>query len=87
MHTYTLSYSCLIKVKKEAETVPKLTTQNEELSAKLAQTEQHKNSLSQQLKETQTKLDSKSTELTEVQETLKVCVVLFVSVCTYFHFS
>ena len=70
-------------MKKEAETVPKLTTQNEELSAKLAQMEQDKNSLSEQLKETQTKLVSKSAELTEVQETLKVCVVLFVSACTY----
>ena len=70
-------------MKKEAETVPKLTTQNEELSAKLARMEQDKDSLSEQLKETQTKLDSKSAELTEVQETLKVCVVLFVSVHTY----
>ena len=64
-----------VQVKKEAETVAKLTSQNEELSAKLTQMENDKTSWSEQLKETQTKLDDKSTELTEAQETLKVLYV------------
>jgi len=73
-------------MKKEAEAVPKLTTQNEELSAKLLQMEQDKNLLSEQLKETQTKLDGKSAELTEVQETLKVqyvCTSEDVGLCAW----
>ena len=71
-------------MKREADAVPKLTTQNEELSAKLTQVENDKITLSEQLNETQTILDSKTTQLAEVQETIKVCTG-WVHACMYFH--
>ena len=75
-HTYVLCihYSrYIVQVKDEADKVPKLQEQIQELSAKVTQSEDKEKSLDEELEKNKSEIEEKKKEIDELHEKLKVC--------------
>lgn len=74
IHNCVVSYvHTYCKVKEEADKVPKLQGQTQELSTQITQLQDEKKSLDKLLEKSKSELEEQKKEITELQEKSKVC--------------